>query len=190
MSATVHLLTAPPYAQTDQAAATQRAFDHCAPSLYRYFIVRTGGDTYQADDFMQQLWIHARNLTDTPLDQLEFRLRAVARNLLRTHWRKQGVRRAHLPLAAPDLAAELARRLTTEELPLEVLETKEARDQLLLALTALPAAEQELIVEHYFHSRSHADLAEELGVSPRAVEGRLYRARLALREKLQHLEPF
>ena len=61
-------------------------------------------------------------------------------------------------------------------------------DQLLLAITELTSEEQELIVGHYFHGRSHDELAAECGLSPRAIEGRLYRARRALREKLWHLD--
>ena len=55
-------------------------------------------------------------------------------------------------------------------------------------MTDLSSAEQELIVAHYFQEESQANLAARLGISVRAVEGRLYRARRALREKLRNLE--
>lgn len=172
------------------AVDLERAFDACADSLYRYFAVRCGRDGHLADDLMQQLWVHAHNLPATPPDQLEFRLRAIAKNLLRTHWRRHGSRPAPVPLADPALAADLAESLVTAELPEDVLVRQEVQDQLLLALTELPSAQQALIVGHYFENRSLAELGERSGLSPRAVEGRLYRARLALREKLQNLEPF
>lgn len=173
-----------------KAEDMEAAFDRCATALYRYFAVRVGGDPHLADDLMQQLWIHARNLAATPAEQIEFRLRAIAKNLLRTHWRRCGRRGDLETLVDPRLAANLAERLVSEELPSKVLENREVCDQLLLALTELPAAEQGLIVEHYFLGRSHVQLAERLDLSERAVEGRLYRARRALRAKLQHLEPF
>ncbi len=194
-----------------EAGATdiEAVYDVCAAALYRYFAVRLAGDRHTADDLMQQLWLQAQRLTPseqspaaaatgtvsaaavastaTPREILEFRLRRIATNLLRTHWRRIGQRPA--PLPEPALAAELASRLVTEELPETLLSRTEVHAQLLLALTELPADQQELLVEHYFHGRSHADLARQYATSDRAVEGRLYRARNALREKLQDLEP-
>ncbi|MBU0640834.1 MAG: RNA polymerase sigma factor [Planctomycetes bacterium] len=169
--------------------ALPRAFDRTAPALYRYFVVRTGGDTHLADDLMQQVWVQAAgSRADVPANESEFWLRGIAKNLLRSHWRKQTRRPAHVPLADPALAAELAERLVSEELPPLILTRREVQEQLLLALTELPASQQELIVGHYFNGRSHADLAAESGLSERAVEGRLYRARQALQRKLQHLD--
>ncbi len=165
------------------------AFDRCSRGLYRYFAVRAGGDAHLADDLMQQLWLQASRSTATvPEDGVEFWLRGIAKNLIRAHWRRQARRPAEVPMANPDVAVELARRWVTEELPPTILERKEIRDQLLLAVTGLSNDEQELIIGHYFKDRSHAELARVLGISERAVEGRLYRARQRLREMLQHLE--
>lgn len=174
-------------ASADDATAVDAAFDRCKRSIYRYIVVRVG-DVHLADDLMQQLWLLARTSNaDVPDNELEYWLRGIAKNLVRTHWRRQARRPASLPLADPGLAGELADRLAGEELPPETLQQKEVRDQLLLAITELHSDEQELIVEHYFHGRPHADLAAEYGLSVRGVEGRLYRARQALRDKLKHL---
>ncbi len=165
------------------------AFDRCSRAICRYFSVRTGGDEHLVDDLMQQLWLQARRKADSVRQaNAEAWLWRVAQNLLRAHWRNRAQRPQEAPLADPRLAAELARRFDNEELPAEVLARKEVRDQLLLALTALPSAEQELLLGHYFHELSHAKLAEAHGISERAVEGRLYRARKLLRQKLKHLE--
>jgi RNA polymerase sigma factor (sigma-70 family) len=123
-----------------------------------------------------------------PSEEIEYWLKRVATNLIREHWRKQARRPAHVPLAEPALAAELAEKIAKEQLPEAFWERKEAQDQLILAVTDLPGEEQELIVGHYFQSESHARLARRLGISERAVEGRLYRARQALREKLRNLD--
>lgn len=174
-------------AATDQAAVMGAVFDRCSRSIYRYIVVRVA-DTHLADDLMQQLWLQARSSrTAVPEDGLEFWLRGIARNLVRTHWRQQARRRKNVPLADPAVAGELADRLVSAELPPDLLDRREVSDQLLLALTELASEEQELIVGHYFHSRSHDDLAAECGLSARAVEGRLYRARQTLRAKLKHL---
>ena len=172
-------------AGADRRPAVEAVFDRCGSSLYRYFAVRTGGDTHLADDLMQQLWLQAGTGNASIADErVEAWLRSIAKNLIRTHWRKRARRPDSAPLARADLAAELGRRIDSEELPPNVLERKEVRDQLLLAITELPHGEQELIVGRYFHELSQAELAARLGITERGVEGRLYRARAALREKL------
>lgn len=163
-------------------------FDRCADGLYRYFAVRTGGDPHLADDLMQQLWLQAvRHAGRIPADAAEPWLRTVAANLIREHWRRQRRRPAHVPIADAALAADLARRLVTEELPEDVLVRREVHDQLLLAITLLCGDDQRLLLGRYVHGRSHAELARELGIGDRAVEGRLYRARQALRVALAEL---
>lgn len=167
----------------------QSAFDRCGAALYRFFIVRTSGNAHQADDFMQQLWLQlTRCGKSVPAGEVEFWLRTVARNLIRAHWRQKSRRPTDVPFADASLAQDLARRLSNELVPLDLLERKETRDLLLLALTELNAEEQELLIEHYFHGRSHADLANDLGISERAVEGRMYRARQSLRARLMNIE--
>ena len=58
----------------------------------------------------------------------------------------------------------------------------------LTGLATLSSDEQEGLIGFCFDGRPHVELAEMLGITGRAVEGRLYRARLALRRKLSHLE--
>ena len=184
-------ITAP--VQMEQFAArgveARDAFDRCSRAICRYFAVRTAGDEHLVDDLMQQLWLQARRKAySVRQPNAEAWLWRVAQNLLRAHWRSRARRPQQVPLADPQLAAELARRFDSEELPAEVLARKEVRDQLLLALTALPGAEQQLLLGHYFLGLTHAALSKEHGISERAVEGRLYRARQLLRDKLKHLE--
>ncbi len=175
------------YAQ--EKSELERVYGRCGDALYRYFAVRAGGQADLADDLMQQLWVQASRLEPVSDEVLERQLSVIARNLIRTHWRRLKRHGIHLPLPDPELAAELAQRLITETLPEDAFVRREEQDQLLLALTELPAGQQELLVGYYFSGRSQAELAGQLGISERAVEGRLRRARLALREQLQHLEP-
>jgi RNA polymerase sigma-70 factor (ECF subfamily) len=166
----------------------QAEFARLSPSLRRFFMVRTGRDGHLADDLLQQLFLAAgTNARKVPAAELEFWLRGVARNLVTTHWRRLGSRPTHVPAADPALAGELADRLGRERLPGDVLARREVQDQLLLALTDLPADEQDLIVAHYFRGEMQTDIAARLNVSPRAIEGRLYRARQGLRDRLRHL---
>lgn len=172
--------TAPP----DVRTALEPVYDRCAASLYRYFMVRTSRNHDLASDLMQQLWLAAlRNAAGVPADELEFWLRSVAGNLLATHWRR--VASAPHANRNPRLANDLASRLSEQHpLPESVLSDSDTQQQLLLALTELPSDDQDLLIAHYLRSVPQSALAQQLGVSVRAVEGRLYRARQALKELL------
>ncbi len=164
-------------------------FDRLSGALYRYVVVRTGGDAHVADDVMQQVWVAAlRTGWSVPADEIEFWLRGVARNILAAHRRRLANRPKQLPLADRALASELAEALESSPLPPELVDKKETKDQLLLALTQLPSDAQELIAGRYFRGWTVERLADTLGLSVRAAEGRLYRARQALKQALDHLE--
>lgn len=173
-------------AKTD---AIDALFDRHCRWLYRYVVVRMGGDAQLADDVMQQVWVAAlRTGWSVPADEIEFWLRGVARNILAAHRRRLANRPKQLPLADRALASELAEALESSPLPPERVEKEETKDQLLLALTQLPSDAQELIAGRYFRGWTTDRLADTLGLSVRAAEGRLYRARQALKQALAHLE--
>ncbi|MCG3138610.1 MAG: ECF RNA polymerase sigma factor SigE [Phycisphaerae bacterium] len=175
--------------EADRRRLVERMFDRCRVGLYRYVAVRVGNDQALADDLMQQLWIKvSRSDRMIPSDEFEFWLRRLAKNLINDHWRKVLRRPEHVPLENPQVATELSRRMDRELLPLELLEQQELRDQLLLAITELGSEEQDLIIRHYVRGEMFAEMAQVLGISERAVEGRLYRARQQLRYRLAHLE--
>lgn len=168
--------------------AVEATFDRCSAALFRFVAVRTG-DTHLAHDIMQQLWLQAcRHGAGIPENELEYWLRTVARNLVRSHWRARGRRPPHVAMPDPATAATLAEQLVERDIPADLLARREVRDQIKLAITGLSAEDQDLIVGCYFHEQSHAELGERFGLSTRAVEGRLYRARQALRRRLAHLE--
>jgi RNA polymerase sigma-70 factor (ECF subfamily) len=187
-AATVPMVIDPP---TDGWADLRREFARSGDALHRYFAARLGADASSADDLMQQLWMQAaRGATQVPAAELEFWLRRAARNLLATHWRKQRTRATtELNAAANgDEATRLAQRFISTALPADELERIELHERLKLAITSLPTAEQELLIRHYFEGASHAAIAEAIGISERAVEGRLYRARALLRERMTRYE--
>jgi RNA polymerase sigma-70 factor (ECF subfamily) len=172
----------------DKRPNIEKAFAQYGRGLYRYFAVRTGNDAHEADDLMQQLWVQAvRSGSGVNADEMEYWLKSVAKNLIRQRWRKRCARPARVPIADHTLAVELAERIASEEMPDEQWQRREVQDQLILALTELTGAQQELIIAHYFRQDSQASMAAGLGISERAVEGRLYRARQALRHKLERL---
>ena len=63
-------------------------------------------------------------------------------------------------------------------------DVKERRQALERALTALPQRDRLLFYRKYYYRQSTAQIAAELGTTERAVEGRLYRIKKALRKAL------
>ena len=68
--------------------------------------------------------------------------------------------------------------------PEEQLLRRERTEDLRRALERLPQKERTLFYRKYYYLQSTAQIAAELGMSARAVEGRLYRLRQKLREML------
>lgn len=165
--------------------ALGRVYHTCCAALFRFLMVRTGNDRALCDDLMQTLWVKAsQGCGGVPEAELEIWLRTVARNLLVTHMRKEGAARRNLPRADARLALELAEGVEQGAFPFDALKRQEARDQLLLAMTALPAEEQDLLVAHYVRGEQQAAIAARVGAPVRGIEAKLYRARKALRERL------
>ncbi len=164
-------------------------FDRYSAGIYRYISVRVGRNQALADELMQQLWLQAcKSGGAVPPDEFEFWLRRVAKNLISDHWRRKHRRPAQIPIENAAIAGELAKRIDSELLPAEAAQKRELLDQVALAVTALPAADQELVILHYVQGRPFKEIGERFGMSERAIEGRLYRARRKLKELLAHLE--
>jgi RNA polymerase sigma-70 factor (ECF subfamily) len=106
----------------------------------------------------------------------------IALNLARDHARKRARRRtdslegappaATAGLAAPGSAPDAAARRAEEVAAVRA------------AVAALPDDLREILVLFEYEDRSHAEIAEITGASPKSVEARLYRARDKLRSAL------
>ena len=68
--------------------------------------------------------------------------------------------------------------------PEQLAEQEQRERQLRLALAALPAAQQEIIVLRDYLDLGYAELAQVLDIAAGTVMSRLHRARLALRDEL------
>jgi len=161
----------------------QRVFGQSADGLYRYIVVRVGGDRHAADDLIQQVCYEAARKRAVPLDdaQCEAWLFGIARNRIRKHWRR--LRRRGVQLVGEDatVAGELVAAMEKGPLPPEVLSKRESIAQLMLAITALPAADQQILFAFYFDGRPQQAIAAERGLTAKSVETRLYRVRSRLR---------
>jgi RNA polymerase sigma factor (sigma-70 family) len=174
----------------DRRDTLRRVFERSAPGLYRFIYVRVGRDRHAADDLLQQTCCEAARHRRPPIDhdECEAWLRGVARNLIRRHWRTAKRWSGSSSLVDTALAERLADDLESRPLPVDALIKQESIAQLLLAITSLAAADQELILGFYFDGRSQAAIARDLNTSEKSVESRLYRARGRLRSALRNLE--
>lgn len=68
--------------------------------------------------------------------------------------------------------------------PEEIVATKQQVERLCRAIDELPPKCRCILIEHKFHSRSHAEIADEYGISRSAVEKHLIRALVYLRRSL------
>jgi RNA polymerase sigma-70 factor (ECF subfamily) len=132
-----------------------------------------GGDRGLAQDIVQDTWMRAldawprRGTPDEPLVWL----RHVARNVLASHFRR--ARPQPVDPATLDIHDE---RFTPD--------TPDAAALVSWGLAGLRPRQVELIEAFHFEGRSVAEIAADSGLSERAVEGRLRRARAKLKKKL------
>lgn len=156
-------------------------------ALYRFIYCRVGSNQQVAEDLLQQTAFIALQHARTPqtADEQEAWLRGIARNLIRRHWR---LTKRAANCADPAVAGELLRRVSEATAPEEAATRQEAIDQLSLAVSTLTADEQRLLYDFYRNGRTRAEIAEELGVTAKSVEARLYRVRARLRALLSDVE--
>lgn len=102
-------------------------------------------------------------------------LTAITRNTALNHARK----------ASGSSAEELSESTPSPELsPEETLLKKERHEALKTALSRLSYKDRLLFYRKYYYRQSTAQIAAELGMTERAVEGKLYRVKKQLRKSL------
>ena len=148
--------------------------------LYAYVSLRCGGDRSLAEDVTQETWLRAvvawkkSGLPDNPLAWLK----TVAKNLLINYYRRT-------PMISLDALPH-----DWEDWVLGNGAEREISDHsaaVTWGLARLRPAQARLIESFHLDGQKMSEIATELGVSERAVEGRLRRARLKLRKKLEPL---
>ena len=142
-------------------------------ALYGHVSRRVGGRRDLAEDVTQETWLRAINAwrrKGPPRDPLAW-LTTVASNLLRNHFR----RRRPEPLAG----------LLDFEGPGQEIEGPEQAALVQWALSRLRESQARLVEAYHHDGLSVAAIATRFGLSERAVEGRLRRARSTLRELLK-----
>jgi RNA polymerase sigma-70 factor (ECF subfamily) len=146
--------------------------------LYAYVSRRCGGERALAEDVVQETWLRAveawrkQGLPDAPAAWLT----TVARHLLVSHFRRRRL------LALSDAAADSILAAVDDGL---ATESGEAATMIQCALARLPRRQAALLEAFHLEQRPVGQIAGELGLSERAVEGRLRRGRLKLRALIE-----
>jgi RNA polymerase sigma-70 factor (ECF subfamily) len=148
--------------------------------LYRFASRMCGGERDLAEDVVQEVWLRAMRewRRSGPPDRPLHWLRVVARNLIVSHFRK----REGIPLDSVS-AAEILAAVDEDR----VSESVEIAALVARALLRIPEPEARLVEAFYYDQCKVAQLAESYGVSERAIEGRLRRAREHLRKEVTSL---
>jgi RNA polymerase sigma factor (sigma-70 family) len=156
----------------------ERVYDATIAELYGYASRRCGGDRELAEDVTQETWVRAikhwrvHGVPDNPIGWLT----TVARNLLASHFRRRETVSFDSISPAEVLAAVDANRVS---------DSVEVASLVSRALAKLPVAEARLLDTFHYDRLKMSQLAEVYGISERAVEGRLRRARERLRRELE-----
>jgi len=108
----------------------------------------------------------------------------IARNNIRLEMR----RRAGRPSVDGDISSYLE-TIDSEPLPDEVLEQKETAVIVRSALQKLDGKEQAVLKTKYIEGLSARDIAQQIGITEKAVHSLLYRARISLRRQLKRMAP-
>ncbi len=147
--------------------------EHTTP-LYAFVSRRVGGDRTLAEDIVQDTWLRAvatwprRGVPDNPRAWLI----KVARNLLASHFRRRH------PRAVDPAELGLEDDRYRPETPWAVALVG-------WGLARMRRNQAELLEAFYFDDKSTREIAEADGLSERAVEGRLRRARQTLAKRLR-----
>ena len=149
------------------------------------FIRRYVGDEEEAYDLLQEAyvaaWLAVRRYD--PARPFEVWLRAIALNKCRDWGRRRAVRRVVRGVMGLD-APEAAAVGDDAPPPDALLDDRRRVERLQKALADLPDALKAPLLLATLEGRSHAEIAAILGLTPKAVETRIARARRALAERL------
>ena len=148
------------------------------------FLYRLVGNGAEAEDLAQEVFVrvYTKRATYRPGARFSGWLFAIAANQARNRlrwWR----RRPTLSLDDwLDSGREVADEMASPAAVARAREEAERREAVQRAVAALPLEQRTAIVLFAYEGKSMAEIAEIAGCSPKAVENRLYRARLRLRE--------
>lgn len=154
----------------------QAIFQEAIRPLYRTVSRRASGDRELTEDIVQETFLRAVKAwrqDGLPAEPLAW-LNRVALNLLSSHYRSSRNKQKYV-VQSPRQGRDDAE----DSVGLKQLLSK--------GLARLGGNQRAVLCAYHVEGRSTREIAEEMEISERAVEGRLRRARISLREKLHSL---
>jgi RNA polymerase sigma-70 factor (ECF subfamily) len=144
------------------------------------------GDFQTAEDIVQEAFLKAFRSLGALKDPRRFRvwLAGIVRN--------KGIdcvreRKRHWPMPSEEALAAADAGLFDADTPQELFLREEFRSKVLDAIRTLPEEDRLVVTLKHMEGLSYKEIAEITGTSVSAVESRLFRARRALRTKLNHI---
>ena len=146
----------------------------------RNFIYYRSGNLAQAEDLVQEafakLWENCRKV---PAGKARSFLYTVARNAFLNQVERENVR---LKFGKEQTAKD-----QDQQTPQFILEEKEFLERLEKAIGSLPEQQRVVFLMNRIDKKKYREIAEELGISVKAVEKRMHKALAALRKIHQKL---
>ncbi len=158
------------------ARALDALYREHAPEVYRYAYAVLGNRA-DAEDVMQTVFVNALRALERgerPRKPSNW-LITIAHNLVRQRFRQERTRPAEV-----ELDAKL-------EAPGGASGGEPSIEDLVRALQRVPSSQREALVMRELEGRSYTEIRELLGVSERALETLLFRARRSVAEELENL---
>ena len=167
-------------------AELRRFHDEYFPWVYGYVLSRLGGDHATAEEVASDVFFQAFRDVESydGLHPAGVWLHGIARHRVLDVLRKKGRRTDLAGEAGPISEAALAALpdLEAREWPDALLERKELAQHVTWVLAGLPQEYQAVLRLHYMDGKTVKELAEMLGITAKAAEARLFRARYAFRD--------
>ena len=170
-------------------AAFRELFDRFFPRLYRFALVRVGGDADAAQDIVQQTFCNAIGRLDSYRGEaaLYTWFCQICRNVIADHFRSmgRGATRVVLLEDLPDARAVLESLTAPAADQPETGAWHEQLHRIVEAtLDALPGHYGEVLEWKYIDGLSVIEIADRLKLGPKATESMLTRARESFRDAI------
>lgn len=159
--------------------------------LARYLMRQTGNEA-AALDLAEETFVRLYEKRDRYEGRASFRtwLYTIATNLCRNHhrWRARHPTVSLDAPLAPGADAALSEVLPAPmQTPSDIAASHDTARMVRDAIAQLPEEQRTALLLFEYQDLGHAEIADIVGCSPKAVETRLYRARQTLRERLKGL---
>lgn len=150
---------------------------HQYDNLIRYFVRAILKDERDIEECISDIYLQIwkkHNLFDPSRGKLSTWLAAISRNTALNYKKRKQV-----------ITTELSSDFCSTQTPEESLLIREDMQRLVNCIANLSAGDCRLFYRKYYFLQSTQQIASELGLSERSVEGKLYRMRKRLQKKLE-----